>query len=386
MGLGQLIAAIDELVAEDPAAFADRDAIVELHRQAARVEALVARAADAFDKGGDWAVDGAQTSVQWLAVTTHQDKATLSRHRRLGRAMRHLPVAADAWLAGNLSADHMTALAYARNPRTIEELADDEADLVGQAKTLWFSDFRQAIRYWLLVQDPDGSDGDHHHNIENRKLSCHQGLNGVWFGGFTLDAVGGDIFHTTLAGIEQDLFIDDWTQAKAALGRDPTIDELNRTPAQRRADALVEMAIRARAMPPGARRPDPLFTVLIDYPTLHGVISELETGTVIPPGSLVPWLTTAEFERIITDAASRPIDVSVHQRFFTGATRRAIEIRDRTCYHPYCDIGADRCQADHIIEWSKGGPTTVANGRLACGHHNRARNKPPPPDDNNEGP
>jgi hypothetical protein len=62
---------------------------------------------------------------------------------------------------------------------------------------------------------------------------------------------------------------------------------------------------------------------------------------------------------------------------FTGATRRAIEVRDRESIHPLCDRPAPDCQADHIIPFSAGGPTTQDNGRLACPHHNRARHHNP---------
>lgn len=382
-----MISAVDELVAEDPAVFVDRAAIVELKRQVARLEAVDARATEAFDQGCDWARDGARSSIQWLAATTNANKKALSRQRRLGRAMRKLPVAAEAWLAGSLSGNHVALLAGARNPRTADNLADDEAMLVSQAKSLWFRQFEQAIRYWLLVHDPDGSNGDYHENVEKRKFSYGQGMHGCWFGALTFDAISGETFDKVFRSIEQDLFMEDWAEAKARLGRDPKVDELCRTQLQRQADALVEMARRADAMPPGARKPDPLFTVLIDYPTLHGLTSELESGTVIPPGSLIPWLSAAEFERVISDAAGRILDVGERRRLFTGATRRAIEVRDRQCYHPYCDVPSCQCQADHILEWAKGGPTVVANGRMACGFHNRSRNtRPPPPEGDDDDP
>ena len=204
--------------------------------------------------------------------------------------MGKLPTAAEAWLAGNLTGDHVSLLAGARSRRTADDLADDEAMLVSQAKSLWFRQFEQAIAYWLLVHDPDGSDGDHHENIEKRKLTYGRGLNGCWFGAFTFDAISGEIFDKMLRAIEQDLFMEDGAEAKGRLGREPKIEELCRTQVQRQADAVVEMARRAAAMPPDARKPDPLFTIVIDYPTIHGLISELESGTVIPPGSLIPWL------------------------------------------------------------------------------------------------
>ena len=379
MRLASLIAAVDELVADDPGGFVDRADIVELKRQVARLAAVDARATDAFDRGGDWTADGAQNSIQWLAAVTSANTTTLSRQRRLGRAMVNLPAAAEAWLAGTITADHIGLLAGARNHRTADDLADDEAMLVAQAKSLWFRQFEQAIAYWRLLHDPDGSDGTHHDNIENSKLSYGQGLNGCWFGNLTLDPLSGEIFANVLRAVEQDLFVEDWAEAKQRLGRDPKAHELCRTHLQRQADALVEMARRAAAMPPDARKPDPLFTVLVDYPTMHGLLSELESGTVVSPKSLVPWLTTAELERVIFDPAGRVIDVGPHRRLFTGATRRALEIRDRKCYHAYCDVPASQCEADHIVEYAKHGPTTTDNGRMACGFHNRHRNNRPPP-------
>lgn len=32
-----------------------------------------------------------------------------------------------------------------------------------------------------------------------------------------------------------------------------------------------------------------------------------------------------------------------------------------------------KADADHIVRWADGGPTTVENGRLLCPAHNRAR-------------
>lgn len=169
------------------------------------------------------------------------------------------------------------------------------------------------------------------------------------------------------------------TLQDAVLGRDPTAGELSRTSSQRRADALVEMATRSRTAPADGRRPDPLLSVLVGYETLHGRICELAQGTVVSPGSLLPWLDKAYFERVVFEPAAR-IEVSATARLFTGATRRAIELRDRECTHPFCDASAEACQVDHIIPSAANGPTTQENGRILCGFHNRMRNQRPPPD------
>ena len=104
-------------------------------------------------------------------------------------------------------------------------------------------------------------------------------------------------------------------------------------------------------------------------------VCELANGTVITPGSLVPWLTQAWVERIVFSPASRKIDVGVAQRVFTGATRRAVEIRDRECFHPFCEEPAERCEIDHIEPYAAGGATTTGNGRCACAFHNRQRHR-----------
>jgi hypothetical protein len=47
-----------------------------------------------------------------------------------------------------------------------------------------------------------------------------------------------------------------------------------------------------------------------------------------------------------------------------------------------CDRPGERCQGDHVQAWTAGGTTTVDNGQLRCGFHNRWRwqHPDPPPD------
>jgi hypothetical protein len=55
------------------------------------------------------------------------------------------------------------------------------------------------------------------------------------------------------------------------------------------------------------------------------------------------------------------IDVGVRRRLFTGADRRAVQVRDLgECFHDLCD---------------ERGATIPDNGRVACGTHDRRRNR-----------
>ena len=246
------------------------------------------------------------------------------------------------------------------------------------AKELKFAAFSGALAYWSQLADPDGAEESEMEKLARRDLYLSQSLGGIWLGKMTFAPIGGAIYAGELMRLEKVLFEADWAEAKARLGRDPHLDELARTPGQRRADAAVEMAVRSGAMPEGSRRPEPLFSVLIDGPTFFGRVCELANGTIVSPGSLVPYLDQAWFERIVF-APGKRIECSVTSRFFTGATRRAIEVRDQQCTNPYCEIPAERCEIDHITPYSQGGETTQENGQCQCGFHNRRRNGEPDP-------
>jgi hypothetical protein len=101
-----------------------------------------------------------------------------------------------------------------------------------------------------------------------RELHLSPSIDGTWFGRFTLDPIDGTIVAGEIARLERELFDRDWADAKERLGRVPVVGDLARTPAQRRADALVIMATRSATTPPGGRAPAPLFTVFVDVETL----------------------------------------------------------------------------------------------------------------------
>jgi hypothetical protein len=141
------------------------------------------------------------------------------------------------------------------------------------------------------------------------------------------------------------------------------------------------MAARSRGA--AGRGAGPLFTVLVDYATLAGRVCETASGQVVAPGALVGWLDRAMIERAVFGPDGR-VEIGRRSRLFRGATRRAIEVRDRECTHPMCDEPADRCEVDHIIPYRDGGETTQANGHLQCDFHNRDKERHPPDNDNDD--
>ena len=382
MKLENFAEALEALVASGSANYGDGASIEELHRLLSRFESFVTEATSSFEAGEEWAADGAKTASAWLATRCRVPRGAARRRVRLGRALRHLPECAEAWREGAIGLDQAQAIASARRQRTESAMARDESMLVAQAKEMGFEDFYRALSYWKQLADPDGADAAEEDRKAARNVFLEASFSGMWLGQMTLDPVSGAIVSGELNRLEHDLFEADCAEAKERLGRPARLDELARTSAQRRADALVEMATRSASAPADGIRPAPLFSVFVGYETLHGRISELENATVLAPSALAPWMDSAYFERAIFSLGNR-VDVSVRARLFSGGTRRAIELRDRICTHPYCYEPAERCEGDHIETWAAGGATTQENGRLLCGFHNRLRNqrqrqRPPP--------
>ena len=375
--------ALDALVAVGAANYGDGASIEALHRLESRLASFVTEASAAFEASPEWAADGAKTAAAWIATRCGVPRQSARRRVRLGRSLRHLPECARAWREGAIGGEQAQALASARRHRTEASMARDEAMLVAQATELGYEDFSRALSYWKQLADPDGADAGDEERKNARNVFLETSLSGMWLGQMTLDPISGSIVSGELNRLEHDLFEADCAQAKERLGRTARIDELARTSAQRRADALVEMATRSASAPADGIRPAPLFSVFVGYETLHGRICELENGTVLAPSALSAWMDSAYFERAIFRLGNR-IDVSVRARLFTGGTRRAIELRDRMCTHPLCYEPAENCQGDHIEPYAQGGLTTQENGRLLCGFHNRMRNqreqrqRPPP--------
>lgn len=365
-------------------------AVTCLQQQRSRLEAAEARLLDRWESSRVWQESGAKSPAAWLAWRQRIPIQIARQRMRHAREVRDLPAISSAWAAGEIDRSHVATILGARNPRTETaflgdgEVAAAESGhevLLDHARSMPFSSFKRICDRWQIVVDPDGAEQRAEANRAARDVSLAQSLGDMYYGRVTLDPVSGQVVADTLAAIERELFEADWAAAKHRLGRKPLVHELGRTSGQRRADALVEMAVRARTAPRDGNRPRPLFTVVVGLETLQGPILELLNRTTLAPGTVVPWLSEADVERIVFDPPSRVVDVGSKRRFFRGALRRALEVRDRTCFHPSCDEVPQRPEADHIDPVSEGGDTTQTNGRWGCGFHNRWRQAHPDQDD-----
>lgn len=327
-----------------------------------------------------WADDGSKSPAARLCRETGIASHTARLAVRRARQLSSMPATATALAAGEICPDHVDLLATANaNDWPEASFADSEPMLVGFCTSMRFDHARRAIDYWKQRADPDDTEHRGEQLHASRKLAAATTIDGVVALNGILDPIGGAAFINELHRIEHRMSDDDRRTGNV------------RTSDQRRADALVEMAHQSRTARPGGLRPRPLITVLVGETTFTRVC-ELANGHVIAPGQIVPWLDDADIERIIFDSPDRIMSVS-HKRTFTGALRRAIEVRDRHCTHPAgCNTPAEHCDVDHHIPHSHGGITDQHNGRLRCPTHNRnptkrnqrPRNGPTTIDDDDE--
>ncbi len=369
MSFERLAEAIDD-AAEQLELLEETESVVALNRLLSRLEAVTCAAAERLRASGAYAPSGARTPGSFIAWRCRLPRSSANRQVRLGRALAELPFAAAAWRSGELSGSHVALLAGLGRGRSAEALEDFEELLVDKARTLRFDDFERCCRYFEQLADPDGSEVAAEERRNRRDVSLSRSTGGMWFGRITLDEIAGEIVSNELDRLEQLLYEGDRRQAHLRLGREPARHELVRTPSQHRADALVEMARRSGACPDDRPRPAPLFSVLVGYETLKGRILELASGAVASPGSLLPYLDEAILERAVFDPAGR-VEVGMRRRLFSGAARRACELRDRRCSHPSCSVPASRCQTNHKVPYEAGGLTSQVNGEMTCGPHNR---------------
>jgi hypothetical protein len=347
------------------------EAAVEMERLRSMVEARCARTAGLLESSQAWVADGARSARDWLAWRTHLPPARVRGALRCGRSLRAMPRTEEAFLAGDLAQDHVRLLALALDTNPEAFAGGGEALLVEAAGGAHYSQWEKIVRYWCYRAAPDDAEGKARQRYDSRRAHCSETLGGMVVLDADLEPVGGAIVRRELERLERELFDEDLAEARDRLGdTDPPLHEVRRSAAQRRADALVRMAERSAAKSEGAVGPRVLLQVLAGTAAVERMC-ELSDGTVLTPGEVLPLLRMADVERVVFGSPSKVIDIGARRRFFTGATRTAVQLRDLTCTHPSCQVPFERCEVDHVLPWTDGGLTVQDNGRCRCKHHHR---------------
>ena len=186
----------------------------------------------------------------------------------------------------------------------------------------------------------------------------------------------------------------EWDELRARLGDDACPGMLERTEAQRRADALAAIFERAAAADPAAKDPEPVVNIVIDQAVYEAQLAAMAAGDraelrrrrpgpstlphhqrrAVDPADAVTASLVGHVRRVVLGPDGVIIDLGRRSRTFTGSARDAALLQaaldgDGRCLWPGC--GLHRCQIDHTHDWRHGGGTGVRNAGPLCPRHNR---------------
>jgi hypothetical protein len=327
--------------------------VLELLDQRERIDAALLAAVGELDASGEYTADGAVSTHSWLVHHGRVTRPEASRLLRGGRLVQRSPRTAKRLADGDVTCAHVDALAFAArgHDELFDEHEEELLEIAGQTRP---EHFRIAMRRWRDLAD----DLDDHGEPDPEKpyLRRHLYLSKLPDGSVRidgrLDPVAGEAL---ISALEQ------------LMNPDP-----QRTPAQRRADALHELARRAL----GSAVPAEL-NVFVDVDTLAGTMPDdprtarcdLAHVGPVAPSTVRRLACDAILRRVVHDGDGEILDLGRKTRIVSKAQRTAVALRDGGCTWPGCDRPPEWCDVHHEQHWIHGGPTDLDNLHMYCRHH-----------------
>ena len=152
-------------------------------------------------------------------------------------------------------------------------------------------------------------------------------------------------------------------------GRDP------RDHGARLLDALVEVcrSMQKAGLLPDSHGATPRLSVTVPLEDLRTGLGfgTTDTGEDLSAGTVRRMACDADVIPVVLGRDSAVLDVGRMMRLVTAAIWYALVVRDRHCRFPGCTRPPIMCHAHHVVHWVDGGPTSLDNLVLLCGHHHR---------------
>ena len=345
----KLVAAVDLTELADTAIAED---LVSLRRSMDRLDGVFAHWSVTAQSRALGLADGHSSMPAWMGWKTGIRRTVMNHSMRVGEVAELLAESGAAWRNGEISTGAMEAIASARVAGHDEQLEACETEFLKLARRGEHQALRKAVAHFRNLARGDGTE----------PLDCNGLTLSPMLGGRT--AVTGE-----LCGADAEIVA---TALKAFM--DPPSEGEDRTPAQRRAAALVRICEVALARGVTASRAKAHVTVVVDWETLMddvlGRADGMFTGS-IHRREIERLLCDCHVSRVVMGPESRPLDVGRQGQSWPAPMRRGIVVRDGGCQWPGCEIPAAWCDVHYFVHWIHGGRTSVANGVLLCGRHHR---------------
>ena len=351
------------------------------------INAAVATTIAEAERAGVAALGKQRTMAQYLASRSHCAPEVVRADARVGLWVSQFSQLEEAMLDGALSRRHVDLLRKTDNIRVFASMQRDQHLFVDWVSKLEWNGFKQAVGYWLLVNDQDGERPEDH----NAKNSCtvREAPDGRVLISLNLDPKSGAIAKRQLEIENGRIFDTD--------NEDGTV----RTPAQRRAEAFSNLVERGAGRSEASTKPlvhvvmslkvlqhalaqlakDPEeqdFTSVLDSNDVDGKC-ELADGTPLHPKYALILLMQARIRRQVLTAKSKTLNASERTRGFPEWMKdiRIVEAGGQ-CETAGCDAAFEWLQADHHKPFSETQQTTLDDLRCLCAADNKAKSDGPP--------
>jgi Domain of unknown function (DUF222) len=306
------------------------------------LEAAFASGLRRFDKAGEYKADGALSAVAWVRERCNLSAGAAAERLNVARQLETLPQIARAFASGDVGFQHVALIARAAENVGSAPVQKEEGNLLKAAQTMDPGRFAAVAKGFEHRVDAAAALAEANHAHQRRYFHISEPQDGLVRLDGVLDLEGGATLKTALN----------------ALMPPPTNDD-DRTPGQRRADALRDLARKSldgsKLGTVGGQRPHLVITASAE--TLVGLPGAppaemagvgpipIETAQRHACDPSVSWLLgQAELDNEAGSHAHRQIPAS---------TRRALVARDRDCVFNGCHR------------------PVLPNLALVCGRHHR---------------
>jgi hypothetical protein len=377
-----LSGALDRVLVAEPTyltAAEQRQVLVELARQRARLDALELAVLAAADRNDVGAVSGATSTGAWLAHETLADRPEVLERVKLARALdEEHPATQQGLAAGDVSREHaavivkaLTDLPDGLDPGLLERA---EKTLVEEAAHLTPRQLRVVGRHLLDVVAPEVAEARDRDRLERQdaaayaaaRLSMRALGDGTTQGWFRLP----DLHAAILKGAVEALIAprkNDPQTPDPVTGRLPDHATLM---GQGLCEILEHLPVDGYGEHGGLAA---TLLITLDHQALVSGLgaAALVDGTEISPGDARRLASGAGLIPAVLGGPSTVLDLGREARLFTKAQRIAIALRDKGCRAEGCDRAPSWTEIHHLQEWSRGGTTDLDNAVSLCGHHHR---------------
>src|SRR5712691_3805398 len=191
------------------------------------LEAIFATGVRRFDKSGEYKADGALSVTEWLRWKCRLSGGAAAERVSIARQLEKLPRTEAAFASGALGYQHVAVMAHAAEHVGAAAVRHEEARLLQAAQTMDPGKFTGVAKNFEHRVDAAGALAEANRAYQRRYLHLGEPVDGLVRLDGLLDAEGGATLRTALQ----------------ALMPPPRKDD-DRTPGQRRGDAMVELARR----------------------------------------------------------------------------------------------------------------------------------------------